>query len=273
MKCKICNSESAPFYKGKVLNKYDVAYFKCNTCGFIQTEEPYWLNEAYSDAIATLDIGLIGRNIELSATTEKVISGFFGNAKQFLDYGGGYGMFVRLMRDKGFSFYRYDTHCKNLFAQHFDLSDIEAKTFDLVTAFEVFEHLVNPIDEVKKMLSFALSIFFSTLLAPSTPEEFDKWWYRAPLSGQHIAFFTLESLNFIAGQFNKKLYSNNHNLHLITDHDIDSKLFTATITQRKKSIAEKISGRFFSESAPASRKSLIEEDYAFIENKFIKEGK
>jgi hypothetical protein len=62
MQCNICNSASLPFAKGIVLGKYDIQYYLCGHCGFIQTESPYWLDEAYLSPIATSDIGLIGRN-------------------------------------------------------------------------------------------------------------------------------------------------------------------------------------------------------------------
>lgn len=51
MKCNICNNEANFFSNNTVLNKYDIDYFKCSTCGFVQTEEPYWLEEAYSSAV------------------------------------------------------------------------------------------------------------------------------------------------------------------------------------------------------------------------------
>jgi hypothetical protein len=54
-----------------------------------------------------------------------------------------------MMRDKGFNFYLHDTFCNNLFAKHFDISDLpNYNSFDLLTAFEVFEYLENPIDEL-----------------------------------------------------------------------------------------------------------------------------
>jgi hypothetical protein len=83
----------------------------------------------------------------------------FPQASRFVDYGGGYGMFVRLMRDKGFDFYRSDKYAKNLFAKQFEAS--ETISYDLLTAFEVFEHLVNPTDEVERMLKLSDAIFLA----------------------------------------------------------------------------------------------------------------
>ena len=61
--CLICNHEIKKIFNTDVLNKYKVDYFQCLNCNFIQTEKPYWLDEAYSDAITKLDIGIIYRNI------------------------------------------------------------------------------------------------------------------------------------------------------------------------------------------------------------------
>ena len=66
MKCKICGSKVNPFDSATILNKYHIEYFECPHCGFIQTEEPYWLNEAYASAITSSDIGMIQRNFALS---------------------------------------------------------------------------------------------------------------------------------------------------------------------------------------------------------------
>ncbi|MEJ2506837.1 MAG: hypothetical protein P8Y81_11315 [Ignavibacteriaceae bacterium] len=63
--CKICSSESKYVFSATVLQKYDVKYFHCPECGFLQTEEPYWLDEAYSSAIGAEDTGLIALNILL----------------------------------------------------------------------------------------------------------------------------------------------------------------------------------------------------------------
>ncbi|MGP8214407.1 MAG: class I SAM-dependent methyltransferase [Bacteroidia bacterium] len=273
MNCKICNSGTAPFYKGKILNKYEVDYFKCNSCGFVQTENPYWLKEAYNEAIAQLDIGLAARNIDFSGVVEKLILTFYPGTNNYLDYGGGYGLFVRLMRDKGFSFYRYDSYCQNIFAQYFDWKDCSVKKFDMITAFEVFEHLPEPLSDIEKMFELSDTVFFSTLIVPTTGNEFENWWYRAPLSGQHIAFYSMDSLNVIAKKFNKRVYSNNKNQHLITNKEIDCKRFENIFAQPDESILMRLAKKLSGEPSYFKRKSLQEEDYRFIEQEILKQIK
>ena len=152
MNCKICGANSLSFFTTKVLNKYEVEYFQCSDCGFIQTEKPYWLEEAYSDAIASSDVGLVFRNLGFSKICNNLLFEMFDHNAKFLDYGGGYGLFVRIMRDLGFDFYWHDVFCKNLFAQDFAFNEKNNEQYEVVTAFEVFEHLVDPVDEIKKIL-------------------------------------------------------------------------------------------------------------------------
>lgn len=145
MQCKICRNPVYLLTKAKILNKYWVDYFRCDSCGFIFTEEPYWLAEAYSEAINKSDLGLVDRNIRLSYALMPLLKMAFNADGKFVDYGGGYGLLVRIMRDRGFDFYRYDQYCENIFAKGFDITETEAKgQFEMITAIEVFEHLVDP---------------------------------------------------------------------------------------------------------------------------------
>ena len=66
MKSKITGGDTSLLFEKKVLGKFDVKYFRCEDTGFIQTEDPYWLEESYSSAITKLDIGLPYRNIQQS---------------------------------------------------------------------------------------------------------------------------------------------------------------------------------------------------------------
>jgi Methyltransferase domain len=252
MNCKTCSAELLPLFETEVLKKYQVKYFQCTNCGFIQTEKPFWLEESYSDAIGLLDVGLAGRNIELAELFAPVLHKYFGKDQKYLDYGGGYGLFVRLMRDKGLNFYRQDLYCDNIFAQHFDLTDLsENSKFSLVTAFEVFEHLVDPIAEIEKMFNYAPSILFSTELQPKLSfKSADEWWYFSTEAGQHISLYTLRSLEEIATKFGKNLYSNGKNLHLLTDKNLSNNIFKRPLIKR---VCDKLFKKQF--------KSLLQSDF------------
>ena len=89
MDCKICGSATEIFDKAVVLQKYDVTYFRCQTCGTIFTEKPYWLDEAYSEAIAAIDVGLVHRNINLFPLFCNIIDGLWRDKTKFLDFAGG----------------------------------------------------------------------------------------------------------------------------------------------------------------------------------------
>jgi hypothetical protein len=267
--CKICNTKSVEFLRSLVLKKFDVTYFKCPSCGFIQTENPYWLKEAYGSAITQLDIGLVSRNLYYSNLLESFYDrGLFNDKGVYLDYAGGYGLFVRLMRDKGFDFYRQDVYCENIFANHFDLNDLQKKIkFDGVTAFEVFEHLVDPLVGIREMFEYGDILIFSTELQPEgflTPES---WWYFTPETGQHISFFSTESLLRIAELEKINLYSNNHNLHIFSRHPLPFDPFENPKTSFIHKLEKRIYNKFFLRKRKQSRESLLLKDFNFIKGK------
>ena len=81
--------------------------------------EPYWLEEAYNNVINLTDTGLMYRNIVFSQQLSVFLYFAFGERGegQYLDMAGGYGVFVRLMRDIGFNFFWEDIYAKNLVAR------------------------------------------------------------------------------------------------------------------------------------------------------------
>lgn len=249
MQCKICENTSDFFAEARILNKYKVKYFKCINCGFIQTEEPYWLEEAYSDAINHSDIGLLKRNFDLTSPTTNVISKFFNSKEKFIDFGAGYGVFVRIMRDNGYDFYWQDKYCNNIYAKDFVF--IKGKKYELLTAYEVFEHLPDPVKEMKEMLEFSDNLLFSTYIIPDNNPKPNEWWYYATDHGQHVSLYSKKSLEILAMKFNKNLYTNGKNIHLITDKKLSSILF--------KMLTMPIISNYFS---PLFRKkSLLDSDY------------
>ncbi|PKP48055.1 MAG: hypothetical protein CVT92_16440 [Bacteroidetes bacterium HGW-Bacteroidetes-1] len=138
MNCKICNQQAKHVFKAKVLKKYVINYFHCEQCGFLQTEEPYWFDEAYRESINVSDTGYMQRNINLSQKLTILLALFFDKKAKFLDYAGGYGVFTRIMRDIGFDFFWDDKYTKNLFAKGFEYQ--KEWEYEAVTSFESLEH-------------------------------------------------------------------------------------------------------------------------------------
>lgn len=211
--CKICDKDSNYVFTAKIIGKYDVSYFKCSECHFVQTEEPYWLEEAYAIPINFSDTGIISRNQVFSKIVTSLIFCFFKKDGKFLDYAGGYGIFTRIMRDIGFDFYWNDPYTDNLVSRGFE-ENANIK-YDLITTFESFEHFVNPIEEVEKILKRGNNIIFSTQLIPSPTPNISDWWYYAPEHGQHVALHTKKSLKILGDKFNLNYY-NLDNLHVFS---------------------------------------------------------
>lgn len=205
------------FAQAEILHKHNIAYYHCPNCGFVQTEEPYWLQEAYIKAIADEDTGLVQRNLHFSDFSANLIDAVYEKNGKFLDFGGGNGLFVKLMREKGYNFYRYDPFCENLYAQGYDVHLNQPEQYELITAFEVFEHFSTPMNEIPQLLNKSNSILFSTILIDKTPPQPTEWWYYTLSSGQHIAFYSLETLKYIANKLGLNLYSDRNWTHLLTD--------------------------------------------------------
>ena len=219
MICKICGKENLFIFKAKILIKYDVSYFHCPNCGFLQTEEPYWLDEAYQDPINASDTGYLQRNITLSQKVTILLTLFFDKDKRYLDYAGGYGVFVRLMRDIGFDFYWYDKYTQNLFARGFEYK--EGMKIEAITTFESFEHFEKPMEEIENMIKISKNIIFTTELLPSPIPEPNKWWYYGLEHGQHISFYSSKTFDFIAKKYNLYFVSSG-SLHILTHKKISN---------------------------------------------------
>ena len=158
-KCRVCCIESsAPIFHGQIRGR-DVAYFECNLCGYVQTEEPTWLDEAYSTVINASDTGIISRNLSNVSLVLATLVLLGRTAGRVVDYAGGYGILVRMLRDIGVDAYWNDPYSENLVARGFEYHQSGA---DLVTAFEAFEHFLNPGLEMERLLSIAPSVLFTT---------------------------------------------------------------------------------------------------------------
>ncbi|WP_172838142.1 class I SAM-dependent methyltransferase [Terriglobus roseus] len=218
-----------------MLRRHTVTYWYCQACGFLQTDEPHWLDEAYTSAIANADTGLVFRNNQFNRIVSALLYFTQPRDASFLDFGGGYGMFVRLMRDVGFNFFWYDRYCQNLLAIGFDASQAPGP-FAAVTAFEVMEHAPDPMALVREALARAgaKTLIFSTEIFEGEPPA-RNWWYYAFPTGQHIAFYQRRTLQAMAAQLGLRCYSSG-GIHMFTDRQIHPLLFRVITKARVASL-------------------------------------
>jgi Methyltransferase domain len=250
-RCRCCNAVSRYYQTAKVLGRYEVEYYHCPRCGFIQTESPFWLAESYESPMTSYDLGGVSRPMLNSVLTKAVINSFFDANRRFLDFGGGYGVFTRWMRDEGYDFFHHDQYCPNLFARGHESDISGSDRFELITAFEVFEHLTEPAKTVAHLLSISDSVLFSTEVLPVPPPSIHDWWYYGPEHGQHVGFFTSTALQQLAADFTANYYASG-SIHLISRRHISEKMFRLVLHPKVRVLLN----RFY------RRKTLLDEDFA-----------
>ena len=256
--CPICDMEMRAAFSSQILRKYEVAYHRCDQCGFLRTEEPYWLNEAYSDAIVVEDTGLMQRNIIMAARLASVLYFMLEGRGRYLDIAGGYGVLVRLMRDLGLDFYWSDKYSENLMARGFELEKTSAP-FAAITAFEVLEHVHDPVAFVSENLKTfgTRNLIFSTLLYEGAGPPPRDWWYYAFDAGQHISFYQERTLSRLAGRLGLHFCSA-HRMHLFSEKPVNRLLFNFLTSYFALPIALYVRQRL-SSKAMTDQKKLTQE--------------
>ena len=222
LNCRVCNNKANWVFTTLVLEKYDVKYYRCEHCYFVQTETPFWIEEAYKNALNLSDTGIMVRNLKFQKRLTPILFFIFGKQNKYLDYAGGYGIFTRIMRDVGFDFYWLDKYATNLISRGFEHK--EENKYSAISAFEVFEHLVDPIAEIEEMLKYSDTIIFSTQLIKDDLPDLN-WWYYGFSHGQHVALYHKKTLLYLAKKFNLNLASNNEDLHILSSKNISSMKF------------------------------------------------
>jgi hypothetical protein len=196
--CSLCGGDAAWVGRQRLLDKYDADYFLCARCDLLATQAPTWLDDAYAHAISALDTGAVQRN-EAAARLTTIIAALADVAPdaRCLDYGGGHGVFVRMMRDVGLDFRWADKYAQNLFALGFE-GDV-GEHHAVITAFEVFEHLEHVGPELDRLFAPRpdLVLVGTVLHAGFQPG----WWYLMVETGQHIVFYGRRTMEMIAQRF------------------------------------------------------------------------
>ena len=226
--CRVCGAAAHHVFTLHVLER-EVGYFDCPNCGYLQTQQPNWLAEAYAHPINDVDTGIMMRNRVNVGYVVMTLFAFRQLRGRVIDHAGGYGILVRLLRDAGVEAHWRDKYCHNLLASGFESDDGE---YDLLTAFEVFEHLLDPIADLRAMLETAPVVLLSTelILGRETPPK--DWWYLGSEHGQHIGFFRAKTLQSMAAKLGCHVASDGRSIHLFSRQPVPAWWLTALRLRR-----------------------------------------
>jgi hypothetical protein len=201
----LCDQTSSLYFNKTILGKYNIDYYKCTNCQSLQTENPFWLEEAYSLDSEKYDTGKASRTLQNFLNLPSLFEIFHINKLDFsIDWGGGGGLLSRFLRDIGYNFYSYDLHLQSEFSQAFKWENQNPKV-QLITAFEVIEHFSDPINEFNNI--FRLNPDFFICSTDIFKNQDKDWFYLSPDNGQHIFFYSEMALALIAQKFGYTAYN------------------------------------------------------------------
>jgi len=250
-KCLVCDSKALI-----KLNYYkDHHLARCKKCGFVfakkrpsslELEEHY---EGYgrNDYLSPITIK---RYNELLNTFEK-----YRKTNKILDVGCGIGYFLEVAKERGWEVYGTEytdeaiqiCSSKGINMQKGILStrNYQSEEFDVITSFEVIEHINNPVDELtnfhkllrKEGLVYLTTPNFNSLLRYRLKSEYNVICYP-----EHLSYYTPKTLNKLftsVGFKTKKIQSTGISLtRLKTSKGVSKQSFIS-----KESDDEKIRGQ------------------------------
>jgi hypothetical protein len=210
--CCVCGGTLSFKWRRRVLSdRYEAQYYECVRCAALQIPAPTWLEEAYRNEdqprFWNPDGGRFIRNFSVySHLCAFRDSGVLTDESRLLDYGGGFGLLARMLLDGGFDAWQADPYVNRpFFGPERHIADLRAQptgAFDAVTAFEVLEHLTDPIrvgDELRRLLKPGGVAVFSTGIYRAGIHGPD-WPYLSTESGQHVTFWSRQALSHFAAR-------------------------------------------------------------------------
>jgi Methyltransferase domain len=226
--CCVCGATTAFAFSARIMGARFVSYFRCSGCGIIATEPPTWLSEAYEHALADIDTGEVDRAARVCRRVV-ALSLLLRLKGRAVDYGGGHGLLVRMLRDSGLDFYWMDPHAENVFARGFEAVPGE---YELLSLIEVMEHVPEPVPFLRDLINRyrPTFLFFTTELHEPEETPPQTWFYYGFESGQHVCLHTHRSLGRLAELLQCYLVSMGP-YHLLSRIPVSRRLFSAACSR------------------------------------------
>jgi SAM-dependent methyltransferase len=213
--CPVCTGECALFdvvdfnksceeSNGKwlPLAGVPVYYARCAACGFCFAPEFSTLSPEefkawiYNDEYILVDPEYVETRPRKNAANLLALFPDLPASVKHLDYGGGNGLLVNVLRESNWNSVSYDPLLDR------DISIERLGKYDLITAIEVFEHVPDVqklMSDLRLLLSPDGFVLFTTLLSDGNIHANQRltWWYASPRNG-HISLFSKRSLEILA---------------------------------------------------------------------------
>ena len=201
--CKICSS-STTILEDKKTSKI---YYKCPTCSYIALDKEFYIDETHEKSHYDKhhnNLESLGYVKMFEDLVEEFVKPLHVEINTALDFGCGEGEVLPIVLERNkISCDRYD-----LF--YFPQKIYETKKYDLIVSTEVFEHLENPLEMLKKLLLHLNNggyLLLMTAFHPDDDEKFLKWWYIRDIT--HIGFFNLDTFEYLAKELNLRIVKHN----------------------------------------------------------------
>lgn len=214
---KSCEEENGKFLPDSGML---VTYYRCANCGYCFCPEicawsmDEFAERIYNEQYLDIDPDYVGRRPRSNGDVLATMFAGLPPTVAHLDYGGGNGFMSRVLREYGWNSSSYDAFVERG-------SSIEGLgKFDLITAFEVFEHVPDP-NGLMRDITFLLKedgiLLFTTMVSDaSIPGDGTLgWWYAAPRNG-HISLFSRRSLATLANRYGFKFGSFSDLFHIFS---------------------------------------------------------
>jgi hypothetical protein len=205
---KNCECESVIFKPTGIM----VEYYICNNCNHLYAPDICkWNKKKFKQNIYNKKYAICDpdyKEVRPKESFEFLIKEFGENsiAIRHLDYGGGNGKLSKLMNKFGVRSTNFEPFSKK--------NNLPIKKFNLITAFEVFEHVPDPnitMQHVSKLIENSGIFIVSTQLNDKHINDKGNltWWYASPRNG-HISLFSKKSIGLLAKKhnFNFKILKN-----------------------------------------------------------------
>ncbi len=209
--CKLCSHICPPFdvvdfnkfcsgtnFYGFGTAGIPVTYYRCPWCRFLFTRFfDDWSPEdfrrfVYNDDYVRVDGAYVSARPKKDAEAVAALLDGLPKNLRILDYGSGSGIFGRELGARGYS----DVTSYDPFAQ----PEPPSGDFDLVTLFEVIEHVPDSqavLRDVQRMLRPGAAILFSSGFQPPHITTLrGNWWYVGPRNG-HCSIFSIDAMAMV----------------------------------------------------------------------------